>query len=182
MLGLLKNALATVFLFLFLLTASLWVRSYWVCELWLNSQNTRSDLSFARDSFGFASGRGGVYFNRSHSTWSLSNRKKADDQAMQLKDGWQRTFPTNPGYGGNYFDVSKNGTVAGFGLASSDESNNISTLKSTSILFPYAAPTVVLGMTAWGLVNHCRNVRRKRRFVQSSEFADNDYLRPREAA
>src|SRR5207245_7152773 len=157
-------------------------RGCWVSERGLLRQRTRRALAVTRDSFGLAPGRGGVYFNQSHSTWSASSKKKADDQAMLLKDGWQRAFPTNPGYGGNYFDVSKHGAFAGFGLASSEDSNNISTLKSTSILFPYAAPTVALGMLAWGMVNHCRNARRTRRFVQSAEFADNDYLRPRQAA
>jgi hypothetical protein len=182
MFGLLKSVFATVLLFLFLLTATLWVRSYWACELWQHTATTRENLAFSKEIFGIASGRGGVYMIRANTTWAERNKKAADDQVMQIKNGWARTIPPNPGYGGNYFNTLKHGTYAGFGFGSTNESNNISTVASTSLVFPWAFPTVVLGLVAWGLVNHCRNARRKRRFVQSPEFADNDYLRPREAA
>jgi len=182
MFGLLKNALATVLLALFLLTATLWVRSYFVTELWQNTLTTRENLSFAKAIFGVASGRGGIYLIKGQTTWAVANKRKADEEFAQIKDGWARTLPTNPGYGGNYFNTARHGTFAGFGFGSTNESNNISTVAQTSLVFPWALPTIVLGLLAWGLINHCRVRRQQRRFVQSSEFADNDYLRPREAA
>jgi hypothetical protein len=93
-------------------------------------------------------------------------------------------FPTNPAYGGGYFSFAKHGSFAGFGFGSTSESNTISTVASFSLVFPWAFPTVVLGMISWGLINHCRVKRREqhRRFIASPEFADNDYLRPREVA
>ena len=182
MFGLIKSILATFFLFLFLFTATLWVRSYYVTELWQHSVTTHENLAFNKSIFGVASGGGGVYAIKGQTTWAVPNQRKADEEAMKIKDGWQRTIPQNPGYGGNYFNTAKHPTHAGFGYASTEESNNISTVASTSVVFPYACPTIVLGMVAWGLINHCRTQRRQRRHVQSSEFADNNYLRPREAA
>src|SRR5205814_5956041 len=182
MFGLLKNALATLLLFLFLLTATLWVRSYWVTELWQHTLTTRENLAFDKSIFGVASGRGGIYLIKGQTTWAVPNKKKADEESAQIKNGWQRTIPNNPGYGGNYFNTAKHGTFAGFGFGSTNDSNTISTVASTSLVFPWALPAIVLGLLAWGLVNHCRVKLRQRRFVQSSEFADNDYLRPPEAA
>ena len=182
MFGLIKNVLATFLLFLFLLTATLWVRSYFVTELYQHSVTTNENLAFAKSLFGVASGRGGVYLIKAQTTWSVPNKKKADEEIKQVKDGWQRNIPQNPAYAGGYFNTAKHGTFAGFGFAFTEESNNISTVASTSMIFPYACPTIVLGMLAWGLINHCRAQLRKRRFVQSMEFADNNYLRPREAA
>src|SRR5437870_10884895 len=95
MLGLLKNALATVFLFLFLMTASLWVRSYWVCELWLHSQSTRSDLSFTRDSFGLASGRGGGRRKGTPNTSTLASTRHAADWSIQNQYQSQHHRPAN---------------------------------------------------------------------------------------
>jgi len=182
MFGLIKNALATVLLALFLLTATLWVRSYFVTELWQHTVTTRENLAFAKNLFGVASGRGGIYMISGQTTWAVSNKRKADEESASIKDGWARTLPTNPAYGGNYFNTAKHGTFAGFGFGSTTESNNISTVAQTSLIFPWALPAIVLGLLAWGLINHCRVKRQQRRFVQSSEFADNDYLRPREAA
>ena len=180
MFGLIKSVLATVFLFLFLLTATLWVRSYFVSELYQHTLTTNENLAFAKSIFGVASGRGGVYLIKAQTTWSVPNKRKADEELRAVKDGWQRTIPQSTAYGGGYFKTDKHGTFAGFGFAFTEESNNVSTVASTSILFPYACPTIVLGMLAWGLINHCRVERRRRRFVQSTEFADNNYLRPRE--
>jgi hypothetical protein len=182
MFGLIKSVLATFFLFLFLLVSTLWVRSYFVSELYQHTQTTRENLAFAKTISGVASGRGGVYLIKAQTTWAAPNAKKADEEVRQIKDGWQRTIPQNPGYGGNYFNTSKHSTYAGFGFAFTEESNNISTVASTSLVFPYALPTVVLGLTSWGLINHNRIQRRRRNFVASAEFADNNYLRPREAA
>jgi hypothetical protein len=184
MFGLLKSALATFFLFLFLLTATLWVRSYFVTELWQHTVTTNENLAFAKSIFGVASGRGGVYVIKAQTTWAVPNKKKAAEEAARIKDGWLRTIPQNPGYGGNYFNAAKHGTFAGFGIGSTEESNNISTVASTSLVFPYAFPTIALGLLSWGLINHCRVEiqQRRRRFIASPEFADNNYLRPREAA
>jgi hypothetical protein len=182
MFGFLKSALGTVFLFLFLMTATLWVRSYWVTELWQHTVTSHENLAFSKGIFGVASGRGGIYMIKADTTWAVPNKKKADEEAAQLKDGWQRTLPATPGYGGNYFDLTKHETHAGFGLASTNESNNISTVASFSLVFPYAFPTVLLGIFGWGLINSSRVARQRRRYVQSTEFADNNYLRPREAA
>jgi len=181
MFGLIKSVLATVFLFLFLFTATLWVRSYFVCELWQSSTTTNENLAFSKEIFGFASGRGGLYLINGHTTWAEPNKKSADGQISMIKNGWARTIPQNPAYGGGYF---RRGTWAGFGFASTNESNNVSTVASVSLVFPWACPTVVLGITSWGMINHCRAKRREyhRRFVASPEFADNDYLKPREAA
>src|SRR5436190_5055452 len=182
MFGLIKSILATVFLFLFLFVATLWVRSYFVCELYQHTLTTNENLAFSREIFGIASGRGGVYLITAHTTWAEPNRRLADDQIRQIKNGWARTVPQNPAYGGGYFNTSRHGTRAGFGYGSANDSNNVSTVASTSFVFPYACPTFGLGLVSWGLINHCRTQRRQRRFVQSPEFADNDYLRPREAA
>ncbi|HEV8290717.1 MAG TPA: hypothetical protein VGP94_02285 [Tepidisphaeraceae bacterium] len=182
MFGLLKSALGTFFLFLFLLCATLWVRSYFVTELCQHTVTTNENLAFAKSIFGVASGRGGVYVIKAQTTWAVPNKKKVAEETARIKDGWLRTIPTNPGYGGNYFNVARNGTFAGFGFGSTEESNNISTVASTSLVFPYAFPTIVLGLLGWGLINHTRAERRRRHFVQSTEFADNNYLRPREAA
>src|SRR5258706_12235980 len=182
MFGLLKNALATVLLALFLLTATLWVRSYFVTELWQHTLTTRENFSFAKGIFGVASGRGGIYLINGQTTWAAANKRKADEESAKIKNGWLRTIPTNPGYGGNYFNTAKHGTFAGFGFGSTNDSNTISTVASTSLVFPWAIPAIDLGLLAWGLINHCRAKLRQHRFVQSSEFADNDYLRPREAA
>ncbi len=182
MIGAIKSVLATVFLFLFLLTASLWVRSYWVCELWQHTTTTNENLAFLKELFGVASGRGGIYVITGHTTWAEKNKKLADAQAAQIKNGWAKTIPPQPAYGGGYFRTDKHGSFAGFGFGSTNDSNNISTVASTSILIPWACPTIAFGLIAWGLINHCRIRRQQRRFVQSPEFADNDYLRPREAA
>ena len=184
MLGLIKSVLATFFLFLFLLCATLWVRSYFVTELVQHTVTTNENLAFAKSITGAASGRGGVYLIKAQTTWAVPDRKKADEEARQIKDGWQRTIPPNPGYGGSYFNTAKHGTYAGFGWAAKEESNNISTVASVSVVFPYACPTILLGMTSWCLVNQCRVQRQRehRRFIASPEFADNDYLRPRQEA
>src|SRR5437763_8445424 len=123
MFALLKSVLASVLLFMFLLSASLWVRSYWVCELWQHTTTTRENLAFSKEIFGVASGRGGVYLIKANTTWAVRNNKLADDQVMQIKNGWARTIPPNPGYGGDYFNAAKHGTYAGFGFGSSNESN-----------------------------------------------------------
>lgn len=179
MFGLIKSVVATIFLFLFLVLATLWVRSYFVCELWQRSLTTNENLAFSKEIVGFASGRGGIYLIGAHTTWAEANKKLADDQVKQIKNGWAKTVPANPAYGGGFF---KHGTWAGFGFSSTNESNNISTVASTSMVIPWACPTIVLGLMSWGLINHCRAQRRQRRFVQSMEFADNNYLRPKEAA
>src|SRR5437667_3703358 len=181
MFGLLKNVLATVFLFLFLFVSTLWVRSYWVSQLWQRSNTTNENLAFSKEIFGVASGRGGIYLITGHTTWAEPNKKKVDEQLKLISNGWARTIPQNPAYGGGYFNTARYGTSAGFGWGSTNDSNNISTVASTSVVFPYAFPTVMLGMVSWGLINHCRTVQRRKRFVQSMEFADNNYLRPREA-
>src|SRR4051794_4635151 len=111
MFGLIKSVLATVFLFLFLFVATLWVRSYFVCELWQKSTTTNENLAFSKDIFGVASGRGGVYLITAQTTWAEANKRLADDQVRQIKNGWARTFPQNVGYGGGYF---RKGTWAGF--------------------------------------------------------------------
>jgi hypothetical protein len=182
MFGLIKNALATFFLFLFLLTATLWVRSYFVTELYQHSVTTNENLAFGKSIFGVASGRGGVYLIKAQTTWSVPSKKKVDEEIKQIKNGWQRTIPQDAAYAGGYFNVAKHGKFAGFGFGSSEESNNISTVASISLIFPYAFPTIGLGMLAWGLINHCRVQRRRRRYVESPEFADNNYLRPREVS
>jgi hypothetical protein len=176
MFGLLKSVLATVFLFLFLMTASLWVRSYFVTELWQHSVTTQENLAFAKSIFGVASGRGGVYVIKGETTWAEPNKKKADGQAKLIVNGWARTIPQNPAYGGGYFNAEKNGSYAGFGFGATNESNNISTVASFSLVFPWAFPTILLGMVSWSMINE-RRVERRRRFIASSEFADNDYLR-----
>jgi len=33
---------------------------------------------------------------KADTTWAVPNKKRADEEAAQLKDGWQRTLPTNP--------------------------------------------------------------------------------------
>jgi len=182
MFGLIKSAVATFLLFLFLLTATLWVRSYFVTELYQRTLTTNENLAFAKSIYGVASGRGGIYLIRAQTTWAVPNQKKADEEIRQIKDGWARTIPQNPAYAGGYFNAAKHGKFAGFGFGSTEESNNISTVASISIILPYACPTILLGMLAWTLINHCRVQRRKRGFVASPEFADNNYLRPREVS
>ena len=106
MIGLLKNVLGTVLLALFLLTAALWVRSYWVCELCQHTKTSRENLAFYKEIFGVASGRGGLYIITAKTTWAEPTKRKADEQAARIKDGWERTIPPIAGYGGAlYYNV-----------------------------------------------------------------------------
>src|SRR5215210_795347 len=93
---------------------TLWVRSYWVSEVFADQKTTQAGLTFTRNDCTLASGEGGVYFNHGKTTWTVPDQVTADSHKPLLAQVALTRTDLKPGYAGN-FDPDKTPLKFGFG-------------------------------------------------------------------
>jgi len=164
------RALTAISLLFFLTFATLWVRSYFVSEIFQRNKTSLDGQTVQRGQWNIASGRGGIFINR-----SISSGPQQGDQPTVSGASWQRSRLTENDYGGNFFERTGQTRRIGFGYAHSTGGEAPKSLTRTSMVFPYALPVVFCGCISWVLTSLA--IRRpERKIVKSTEFADNSYL------
>jgi len=164
------RALTAVWLLLFLTFSTLWVRSYFVSEIFQRNKTSLDVQTVSRNQWNIASGHGGIFINR-----SISSSPQQGDEPIVAGASWKRTRLSENEYGGNFFERTGQTRRMGFGYAHSTSGEAPKSLTRTSMVFPYALPVIFLGCISWVLTNLA--IRRpERKVVKSSEFADNSYL------
>jgi len=164
------RALTAISLLMFLTCSVLWVRSYFVSEIFQRNKTSLDSSDVIRNQWNVASSHGGIFVNR-----SVSKGPQQGDQPTVSAADWDRTRLSENEYAGNFFERTGEKRRFGFGYAHSVSGESPKSLTRTSIVFPYALPVVFLGCISSVLTN--RALRKpERKLIKSPEFADNSYL------